>query len=568
MKNSRYYPFERNRYFYGKLLTVRDFESEQKYISDKRRLMNRLLIGSGVVSGMQVVAVDDKSITVEMGVAIDYSGREIVIPSPVTLKLSMIDGFTNNEYKKNVFLYIAYDEKGKEPVHAIANSAVRSEEVSEYNRILESYRLFIKEEAPAPDSFENVRLTEVIAPIYQDGQVRIYQRMPKYVNPEAIADVTLVVEKTLQTPKISLAFDYECDGFTPVGDERGTVVFSEPGDGQDTEFTYTYSVKAANTAGRKAKLSVNRASVKLSIGDLRIAVDSNPVHEVDIIQEPAAERSLRDYFERTLDESLDGMADQEVCLAKISLLQMGPTYMIEHVDRVPFGEYVYNPSFLQRLGIASGRDKGGKFFVRSEAAALPFGRKPTLDVDYNEERSEFSFKLGVPQPQHIQDEMSTGTVTVELELNAKSGPLYFFFRGQKNYVTDEIDSGLGSGPLYVMVGLEDMDAHVTSDLLQSSDQVYYGSADVFKGTAYEPQLPAVTFGTIVYPAKGTFRIGMKLSQGTETPSIKLRWWAFKKLPGTGPAAVVRSAAGAGDGAGAGAAQAAAGRESENEERRS
>ena len=29
MKTVKIFPFERNRYFYGKLLTVRDFETEQ-----------------------------------------------------------------------------------------------------------------------------------------------------------------------------------------------------------------------------------------------------------------------------------------------------------------------------------------------------------------------------------------------------------------------------------------------------------------------------------------------------------------------------------------------------------
>ena len=217
MKKSRLYPFERNRYFYGKLLTVRDFESEQKYFNDKRRLLNRLLYGSGVLSGMQVVAVDDKTISVEMGVAIDYIGRELVIPSPVTLKLSMIEGFTNNEYKKNVYLCVAYDEKGKEPVHSVGNSAIRNDEVSEYNRVLESYRLFINEEAPAPSSFEFVRLLENVATIYEDANVRITQRMPKYVNVGEVVEVKLVVEKTLQTPRIAFQYDYEATGFTSVG---------------------------------------------------------------------------------------------------------------------------------------------------------------------------------------------------------------------------------------------------------------------------------------------------------------------------------------------------------------
>ena len=35
MKNMKYFPFERNKYFYGKLLTVDDFETEQRYMNDK-----------------------------------------------------------------------------------------------------------------------------------------------------------------------------------------------------------------------------------------------------------------------------------------------------------------------------------------------------------------------------------------------------------------------------------------------------------------------------------------------------------------------------------------------------
>lgn len=67
MKNLKSFPFERNRYFYGKLLSVEDFETEQKYFNDKRRTINRFLFGSGVVCGLGVVEVDDESISVERG---------------------------------------------------------------------------------------------------------------------------------------------------------------------------------------------------------------------------------------------------------------------------------------------------------------------------------------------------------------------------------------------------------------------------------------------------------------------------------------------------------------------
>ena len=105
MKNMKYFPFERNKYFYGKLLTVDDFETEQRYMNDKRRVLNRFLYGTGVVCGLNVVPIDDMTISVEPGLALDFSGREIVVDTPAVKKLSMIDGFdsfTGAVTKRNI----------------------------------------------------------------------------------------------------------------------------------------------------------------------------------------------------------------------------------------------------------------------------------------------------------------------------------------------------------------------------------------------------------------------------------------------------------------------------------
>ena len=93
MNNIKYFPFERNRYYYGKLLTEQDFIQEQKYFNDKRRLHNRFLHGVGIAAGLRVVMVDEKSISVEDGVAFDFSGREILVDIPSVYRLSTIDGF-------------------------------------------------------------------------------------------------------------------------------------------------------------------------------------------------------------------------------------------------------------------------------------------------------------------------------------------------------------------------------------------------------------------------------------------------------------------------------------------
>jgi hypothetical protein len=71
----------RNRFFHGKMMDVHHFELETAYGIAMRRLLNRLVTGSGVVCGLDVEAGGDPcSVEVTPGVAIDRWGREIVVP--------------------------------------------------------------------------------------------------------------------------------------------------------------------------------------------------------------------------------------------------------------------------------------------------------------------------------------------------------------------------------------------------------------------------------------------------------------------------------------------------------
>ena len=73
---------ERNRYFYGKLLDEASLRMEQSYFNQKRWMMNRLGLGSGVLCGLQVIVQGD-CVCIAPGVAIDTMGREIVVPEAV-----------------------------------------------------------------------------------------------------------------------------------------------------------------------------------------------------------------------------------------------------------------------------------------------------------------------------------------------------------------------------------------------------------------------------------------------------------------------------------------------------
>jgi len=63
----------RNRYFYGKLLDVHHLEMEQRYFLEASHLINRLTLGSGVLCGLRVEALEDGRVAVSPGVAVDVN---------------------------------------------------------------------------------------------------------------------------------------------------------------------------------------------------------------------------------------------------------------------------------------------------------------------------------------------------------------------------------------------------------------------------------------------------------------------------------------------------------------
>ena len=82
---------ERPRYFAGKLLTAEDYELEQAYHIERRRLLNRMLHGAGVVSGLEVDDGNGGTVTVEPGFALDPQGREILVCEPQKLTIAKGD---------------------------------------------------------------------------------------------------------------------------------------------------------------------------------------------------------------------------------------------------------------------------------------------------------------------------------------------------------------------------------------------------------------------------------------------------------------------------------------------
>lgn len=84
------HPPRRNRYFAGKTLAVADLETEQDYVRGADAQLARLVLGAGVVCGLDVTEADaggEPGIRVSSGLALDGWGRRIVVARDVEIAL-------------------------------------------------------------------------------------------------------------------------------------------------------------------------------------------------------------------------------------------------------------------------------------------------------------------------------------------------------------------------------------------------------------------------------------------------------------------------------------------------
>lgn len=140
--------FERLNYYFGKLMTVRDFKTEQSYFNEKRWLLNRMTTGWGVVCGLQVEECNAEQVKVNSGLALDQYGNEILVCQPILVDLPKDDqtepeplAVASDESQRTCFICIRYMECLAEPVPNPVEECGSMKTECEYNRIRETYEI-------------------------------------------------------------------------------------------------------------------------------------------------------------------------------------------------------------------------------------------------------------------------------------------------------------------------------------------------------------------------------------------------------------------------------------------
>ncbi len=421
MENNQMLPFERNRYYVGKLLTSADFQTEQTYGNHKRCFLNEMMFGSGIVCGLGVYSLDDLSVMVDSGMAVDGCGREIAVESPVVRKLSAVDGFEELESDRAT-LCLQYREEDVHPVYTVRGG--ESGESYECNRIREGWNLFLRDSA----SLQPVSPPEpeflATATLYKDEDYEVVCAMPAQSPCGASVRMDVTVRRLRsEAGPLTLRTAIQTPAFT--GEDGGHELPIEilelcP----DDEAVLHRFLTAQPSPAEESVLLADSRSIHVRVGDTERTAGENFTMRSGVVDVSAPRIIDQAIAAAGLEMRAAAGGQDYVPLAEIVLQRTRSAYLIEEVRTTEVRQYI------RTAASAALRQELEAWFrpAASAAAETPTVRRAQSAAE----------RQAAPI-------YATGVCEIPLGAGMR--------RGQIAY-SDEIIHGLGPGTVFVSVGTE------------------------------------------------------------------------------------------------------------------
>lgn len=496
MNNGKMYPFQRNRYYAGKLLTSADFQAEQDYFNNKSRFMNQLMFGSGIVCGLGVVSLDDLSVLIENGVAIDGYGREIVLDSSAVKKLSAIEGFDKTS-SEELSLCIRYDEEAVNSVYAVNRG--QNDKEYEYSRISETCQLFIvdKELADAHYDMETEFLTTGV--LYSDEDYMVSVSMPCTVCKGKAVKMVVEVQKLSEAEnRLTLHGTLQVPGFLTANDtqeiplEIESILLA-----QNEKYVNEYWMTTQKSEEESTAIILKTGTAQAFVNDTATSIDSNFKLKVLLSDTSPRELVNREIGRLSLEMRSIGGFEEYIKLADITLIRTAGAYVIEKIEEASVKKYIGTPA--QSVLRGNYLD----YFIKEGDV-----KKPTATIEKSGRNRDARGSL------IKSSEISSGTVDIPLGENARKGDIRF---------SGEIVHGLGKGNVYVQIGFESI--ALDPALGANAKSTIYGNAELFRNNKSEA--PMVDTAVKILNDKGSFVVAAKLLENVDYLVLTFRWVAMK-----------------------------------------
>ncbi len=496
MASNQVYPFERNRYYPGKMLTTADFQAEQSYHINKLRFMNSLMYGSGIVCGCSVVNLDDLSILIESGVVIDGSGREIIIDTSLVKKLSAVEGF-DDLTSDTACLCVRFKEKDIHSVYAVSHR--ESDQEYEYNRISEGYEIFLVDKDEFDEGFEmesEFLQTEVL---FRGANFQGTITMPTIVckgrNVKAKLEITKLTDADA---RLSYKGVLDIPNFTaPDGSQQIEIAVDDIELAEGSVYSQDLWMAVQNQAGIEANVILRSGSAAAFEDDRAIAAENSFAMKIRLSEETPSSLIRRETGKLSL-EMRQAVTASAIKLAELDLMRTDSAYVIENIRETRKNQYIDLPSqngikndymefFTKETDIRTGRDAGSYTPVASPAPVYQGGELKNV---------------------------ATGILEIPLGRDARAGDIRY---------SGEITHGLGSGNVFVSIGYEYLSPDQT--LGASAKSTVYGNPELF--SRQSQQLVDAETAVRVLNDKGSFVVAARLLRDVEFLVLTFRWVAIK-----------------------------------------
>lgn len=487
MKSTKMFPFERNHYYYGKLLSVEDFNLEQNYNNNKQRLNHMFLSGAGIVCGLNVVSIGDQTISVETGCALDAFGREMVMEQPITRKLELIDGFEQATAKGENYIYLCmeYDEKPTDLIYNVAGNTDLTSDTksSAYNKITESVRLFCTNREPELNGIETEGLFRDTRQLFKQKGVVIHQSMPRYIVTGKKAVMQIEIETT-EKNFVAFSFKMNLNGLSYEKENSLTVHFDEYLVEKTGHYTLTYEFDTVSAKGYQASASIDPESFRVIVGEQQRACNSSQKYTMEVIEGDIKERIMEDYYKNSMDSILEKARQKYIYLAKIYLLKANDAYRIDKIINAPAKQYVMSQALLGTLQKVMMKDLY------------------QLESRINEQDVKGTGS-GTTQEKKGQIEVAQGVYEMELGLRGEN---------HRKFFSPPIAHGLGLGYVTIILSQE-----------TKRNETVFGNPEIFDENYVDASLAASLDETT-----GSFIIGARLNETVAKKMLRIKWTAIRK----------------------------------------
>ncbi len=494
LNNHPLLPFERNRYYIGKLLTSADFQAEQMYGISKRKFLNELMFGDGIVCGLGVYSLDDQSVMIDSGIALDGFGREIIVDSTVVRKLSAVEGFDQLESGK-VMLCLRYREEDVHPVYAVSNQD--GGENYECNRVREGFSLFLADSdslqqamLPESDFFSSVLF-------FEDSEYSITFTMPAYAPCGEQVRLDLLVEGHSDE---ALPLSFETVLQTPAflsdeGEHELSIQIQQLRLRAGERMTRSFWLSAQNAPAQDSVLLAGVESTRVTVGDRVEVLGENFMMRVSVESHSAYDLVSRAIGRISLETRAMAGALDFVPLCEVSLQRTKNAYLIEKIVEDGVKRYV------QTTATADMRRDFQSYYEGPKTTIAAPQEESTDSAEENSSR-------------YAEPVYATGVCEIPIG-GARRGQII---------QSDEILHGLGRGNVLVEVAFE----YLADDIRlgTQSRNTIFGDASLFA----EGETLPLTFASTavkVHNDRGSFLVAAKLEQDAIQAVLLLRWLAVK-----------------------------------------